>query len=73
MSRHILTNSIRCRHCDDTITSTHRHDFQKCKCGAVFVDGGREYLRRGFVTSRDEDYEELSTYEDLPTEGDNRR
>lgn len=62
MSQRIITNTIRCKHCDDTIESRHRHDFQACKCGAVFVDGGREYLRRGFRTSPEDDYVELSTY-----------
>jgi hypothetical protein len=63
MSQRILTNSIRCKHCGGVIESRHRHDFVPCKCGAVFVDGGRDYLRRGFRTSPDDDYEELSTYD----------
>lgn len=56
----ILVNSIKCKHCGDVIVSTHRHDFQRCKCGKVFVDGGLDYLRRGFATSPAADYEELS-------------
>lgn len=63
-SRKILTNSVRCNHCNSAITSTHRHDWQQCKCGKVFVDGGREYLRRGFATDPELDYTELSTYEE---------
>lgn len=42
----IITNKIRCKKCGDIIESTHRHDFKFCKCGAVAVDGGRDYLRR---------------------------
>lgn len=38
---------IQCTVCGDVIESTHRHDFKWCKCGSVFVDGGREYLRAG--------------------------
>lgn len=72
MTQRILTNSIRCNHCGDTVESTHRHDFVKCKCGTVFVDGGREYLRRGFPTSPEVDYEELSTYDQFLPEGDKR-
>lgn len=45
MSR-ILRNAIRCMDCGDEIESTHRHDFVTCKCGAVSVDGGKDYLRR---------------------------
>ena len=43
----IIRNAAQCALCDTVIESTHRHDFRYCKCGAIFVDGGREYLRRG--------------------------
>ena len=43
----ILKNKAQCVKCEDIIESTYRHDFKSCKCGAIFVDGGREYLRRG--------------------------
>ena len=33
------------------------HDFKFCKCGAVAVDGGHEYLRR---LGNEEDFEDLS-------------
>lgn len=71
MSRKILTNSIRCNHCFETIESKHRHDFVACKCGKVFVDGGTAYLRRGFATDPELDYTELSTYDQMlpATEG----
>lgn len=42
----IVQNALICGHCDDFIFSKHRHDFVTCKCGAVSVDGGQEYLRR---------------------------
>jgi hypothetical protein len=38
---------IFCLKCGDTIISIHRHDYRHCKCGAAFVDGGRDYLRYG--------------------------
>jgi len=41
-------NKIRCKFCGDIIESKHRHDFKKCKCGKVFVDGGLDYQRCGF-------------------------
>jgi hypothetical protein len=44
----ILRNSVRCLRCSDEIESAHRHDFVTCSCGNVFVDGGKDYLRRGF-------------------------
>lgn len=42
----ILANKAKCLKCGDVIESKHRHDFVGCKCGAIFVDGGKEYLRR---------------------------
>lgn len=43
----ILHNRAQCKKCGDIIESTHRHDFKRCSCGAIFVDGGKEYIRRG--------------------------
>ena len=57
----IITNKIRCKKCGDIIESTHRHDFKFCKCGAVAVDGGKDYLRR---CGNREEWEELSEYFD---------
>lgn len=54
----IIVNRIRCRHCGDIIESHTTHDFKTCSCGSVSVDGGHDYLRRGFKNR--EDFEELS-------------
>ena len=43
----IIRNSAKCRKCGDEIESKHRHDFVRCKCGAIFTDGGKDYMRRG--------------------------
>ena len=58
----IISNKIRCKHCGDVIESKHRHDFVRCKCGKVAVDGGKSYLRRASQTEPENDYEELSEY-----------
>ncbi len=42
----ILVNQVRCLKCGDTPFSRHRHDYVSCKCGAVAVDGGMDYLKR---------------------------
>lgn len=42
----IIVNQVRCKKCEDTPFSASRHDFKSCKCGAIAVDGGQEYLRR---------------------------
>lgn len=49
----ILQNQVECLKCGDKPFSRHRHDFRPCKCGAVTVDGGLDYLRRVFNSSRD--------------------
>jgi hypothetical protein len=38
---------VKCLKCKHTIRSMYRHDYQKCICGNLFVDGGSEYLRMG--------------------------
>lgn len=42
----IVRNSVRCSRCGVEIVSAYRHDFRSCRCGAVSVDGGHDYLRR---------------------------
>lgn len=38
---------IRCRKCGDILQSKYRHDFQMCKCGSCYIDGGDDYCRVG--------------------------
>ena len=40
-----------------TCDSKNTNDYKKCSCGAVAVDGGKDYLKR---IGSEEDYEELS-------------
>jgi hypothetical protein len=54
-------NIARCKKCKTVIQSKHRHDFVECKCGAIFVDGGEEYYRRG---GNPEDFEEVENAND---------
>lgn len=44
----IITNKIKCNYCGDIIESKSVHDYKRCKCGKVAVDGGRDYLKRMF-------------------------
>ena len=62
----IKVNKIRCKRCGGIIESKTVHDFKCCKCGAVAVVGGKEYLKRCFINTED-DYEELSEYEETPS------
>jgi len=59
-SEKIIVNKIRCKKCGEEIESTHRHEYKTCRCGAVSVDGGHEYLRR---CGNYEDWEEMSVIE----------
>jgi hypothetical protein len=61
--RKITRNAARCTKCDSVIESTHRHDFVGCACGAIAVDGGKEYLRRVGDMSA---FEERSEYKEIP-------
>jgi hypothetical protein len=48
LKRDVVTlNKCQCRLCGDIIESKHVHDFVRCKCGAIFTDGGLDYIRRG--------------------------
>lgn len=41
-----MANKAKCRKCKTVIESKHRHDFVTCECGAISVDGGKDYYRR---------------------------
>ena len=78
----ILVNKVRCKKCGDVIESKSTHDFQSCECGAIFIDGGKEYQRYGWGTDRNkfiksegdeiEDYIDFSfsVYEDKKSSAD---
>ncbi len=53
----IISNKIKCKKCGDIIESKSTNDFQRCSCGAVAVDGGKNYLKR---VGNEENYTELS-------------
>lgn len=57
--RKILRNRVRCDKCHDVVESLHVHDFKFCKCGAVAVDGGKQYLKRSW-TKEPPEFTELS-------------
>ena len=62
----IIKNAIQCKLCGEIIESTYRHNLVACKCGACYVDGGHDYLRRGF--NEEGCFIELSEYEEVPEE-----
>ena len=58
MPRKMICNKIKCKLCGDIIESKHTHDFVTCSCGACSADGGKEYIRRCYITEGC--YEDLS-------------
>lgn len=63
----IPRNRAKCRKCGDIIWSTHRHDFIRCRCGAIALDGGYDYCRRAFTDANDfievpESWQKLASY-----------
>jgi hypothetical protein len=69
MNGKIKHNRIKCKKCNDVIESCHEHDFVSCKCGAVSVDGGHNYLRR---VGELDNMIELSEYDDDDDDDDER-
>ena len=57
----IISNKIKCKKCGDIIESKNTNDYKRCSCGAVAIDGGKDYLKR---IGNEEDYEELSEIKD---------
>lgn len=49
---HIMSQKkfcVKCRFCGMTIESRFSRDFQKCKCGAVAIDGGANLKTRRLI------------------------
>ena len=55
-------NRIKCNLCGYIIQSFHTHDFKRCICGRVAVDGGLDYARR--IYKKEGDYTDLSVFDD---------
>ena len=48
MSRRLTVNMLVCGACGWGVYSRARHDFRRCPCEAVYVDGGFDYCRGGY-------------------------
>lgn len=42
-----MKNKAQCMLCKTIVESKHVHDFVRCACGEIFVDGGNDYWRAG--------------------------
>lgn len=45
----VLVNKAQCLSCNDIIESLYTHDYRRCRCGNIAVDGGKSYIRRTAV------------------------
>lgn len=61
--RKIIKNIVKCKNCGDVLESKDVHDFKKCICGRVAIDGGTDYLKR--VSKSPDDYIELSIIKNI--------
>ncbi len=52
-------NKVKCKKCGDILESKSRHDFVRCSCKSIFVDGGQEYCRIGCPDGKTEDWIEF--------------
>ncbi len=62
--KRIKSNKAKCRQCRDIIESKSRTKVVKCSCGAIFIEGGKYYLKRGFRDNAD-DVIEMAEYEEI--------
>lgn len=62
----LYLNAATCKICGYFIRSRNRHDFVRCRCGAIAVDGGSWYARR--IGNPDDMVNHIETFTDLETE-----
>lgn len=63
--RKVLVNKARCKKCNDIIESKHEHDFKRCSCGSIFIDGGTDYQKYGWGLNQQEEKSELDDFIDF--------
>ncbi len=61
----IISNKIKCKKYGDVIKSKNTNDYKRFSCGAVAVDGGKNYLKR---IGNEDNYVELSTIKNVSCE-----
>lgn len=64
----VVVNKAQCRLCGDILESTYTHDYKRCGCGEIAVDGGKSYRKRsakdlGNIIELSETYEQEVTYD----------
>ena len=59
----IIVNAAKCLSCGDIIESVDRHNFVKCRCGKLAVDGGKDYIKRSAEDITN--FVEMTVYEEV--------
>ncbi len=63
----LYKNSATCLKCNTTLDSKHVHDYQVCKCGNLMVDGGLDYIKRGYKLPYQDTIKDMIEYYDPET------
>lgn len=66
LKKRIVHNRAMCLLCHTVIESVSVHDFQTCLCGAIHIDGGHVYLKRG--ANDMDNFLEMSEFEEIEVE-----
>jgi hypothetical protein len=62
----IYINQVKCLACGWYIRSKNRHDFRRCRCGSVAIDGGSWYTKLVTNNPDDKPLSELVEYHTVP-------
>lgn len=52
--------AVICKKCKDMVYSRARHDYRSCSCGAVAIDGGRDYVK---LVGEEKDIAQVNTFD----------
>lgn len=68
--KRIKRNAAQCKVCGEVVESKWRNNHVTCSCGNLSVDGGHDYIRRGFRNGKDS-FENMNEFgvDILPTYG----
>jgi Zn-finger nucleic acid-binding protein len=55
----MIVSAIQCPNCKATVFSRARHDMRWCPCGAVAIDGGRDYSKISFNGDKQPEFFQL--------------
>lgn len=63
MNKRLLVNKAQCLKCLDILESRFLYDYKRCSCGNLSVDGGLDYIKRGYHFG-EESWKDLCEFEE---------